>query len=439
MNQLADDHSDNMAFSRFFHNESVQPEVLETVLQNRAKEVNVGNHLLCLQDTTEINKERHRNLYDADDPDLGPTGNNKNIGFFMHPVLLVDAAGYFPRGFSSVTCWNRAWDKQDKHDRNYEGQPISEKESNRWITSGLTTKKLLEKQCAHLTIIGDRESDIYEEFVQLKSDKCDVLVRSRDNRILQGTEERLYEYLAHQPSAGSYKLKVRDDSRKGQVNREALIEIRFCRVKIARPKNHKDKDLPAFIELTAIEARERLETGVTTKPVLWRLLTTHQVGDVSMALQMVEWYKTRWLIEEIFRLLKNQGIDIEASQLESGKALKSLAILGLQAVLRILQLRQDRDGLCSMHASVTFSPDEIEFAELVGKHHIKSTTKLQSNPFPVSTLAWMGWIMARLGGWKGYRSSSQPGVITLKRGLDRFDQMYNGFLLQRHFKDVYKE
>jgi transposase len=137
-------------------------------------------------------------------------------------------------------------------------------------------------------------------------------------------------------------LKVRDDSRKGQVNREALIEIRFCRVKVSRPKNHKDKNLPAFIELTAIEARERLETGVTTKPVLWRLLTTHQVGDVSMALQMVEWYKTRWLIEEIFRLLKNQGIDIEASQLENGKALKSLAILGLQAVLRILQLRQDR-------------------------------------------------------------------------------------------------
>jgi hypothetical protein len=61
--------------------------------------------------------------------------------------------------------------------------------------------------------------------------------------------------------------------------------------------------------------------------------------------------------------------------------LKNLAVLGLQAVLRILQLRQNRDGLCSMLASVAFSPDEIDFTKIIVKHHIKSTTPLQSNPF----------------------------------------------------------
>jgi len=439
MNHLAESHADNMAFSRFFNNDAVQPDVLEKVLQNKAVELTVGNHLLCFQDTTEINKEHHRKLYSADDSDLGPTGNNKDIGFFVHPVLLVNTAGYFPMGFSSVECWNRKWDKQDKRDRKYQQQPIEEKESYRWISSGKTTKDLLEKQCAHLTIIGDRESDIYEEFDQLKSDKCDVLVRSKENRVLYGSRERLYECLASQPVAGGYVIEIRDDQRRGHIGRKANIEIRYCKVKIARPKNLKSASAPKFIELTAIEARERVGAEESIEPVLWRLLTTHHVPDVSVALLMVEWYKTRWLIEEVFRLLKTQGLNIEASQLQSGKALKSLAILGLQAVLRILQLRQDRDGLCSMHASVAFSPDEIEFAKLVGKHHIKSTTPLQSNPFDECSLAWIGWIIARLGGWKAYRSTASPGVITLKRGMQKFDQMFQGFLIIRNLQDVYKE
>jgi hypothetical protein len=53
-----------------------------------------------------------------------------------------------------------SWDKQDKHKSGYRNLPIEEKESYRWISSGKTTKELLEKQCAHLTVIGDRESDI---------------------------------------------------------------------------------------------------------------------------------------------------------------------------------------------------------------------------------------------------------------------------------------
>ena len=262
---------------------------------------------------------------------------------------------------------------------------------------------------------------------------------SRENRILYGGREKLYECLASQPLAGGYVIEIRDDQRRGHIGRKANIEIRYCKVKIARPKNLTSKSAPKFIELTAIEARERVGAEESIEPVLWRLLTTHHVPDVSVALQMVEWYKTRWLIEEVFRLLKNQGLNIEDSQLQSGKALKSLAILGLQAVLRILQLRQDRDGLCSMQASVTFSPDEIEFAKLVGKHHIKSTTPLQSNPFDECSLAWIGWIIARLGGWKGYRSTASPGVITLKRGMQKFDQMFQGFLIIRNLQDVYKE
>jgi len=407
---------------------------------DKVKELSSGKHILCIQDTSEINYEKHRNFFHCQDDELGPLGNNKDIGFFLHPVLVVDTNGYFPLGFSSVHCWNRSFGKQDKTQRAYKSQPIEEKESYRWISSGNDSIELLRDTVAHLTVIGDRESDIYQEFVELKTPDSDLLIRSKENRILHGEKEKLYEHLSSQPLAGNYKLQVQSDKRKNRESREAIIGIRYCKVKVSRPKNPINNHLPDYVELTAIEAKEDITTVPEgEKPILWRLLTTHSVNDVSTAVLLVSWYKTRWLIEELFRLLKQQGINVESSQLESGKGLKKLTIMALQAALKILQLRQDRDGLCSMRGVDVFTEEEIEFAEAISQSKYEGKTQLQKNPHPKGSLARMSWIISRMGGWKGYKSMGNPGPITMKRGLEKFNVMYQGYLLSKRLKDVYKE
>jgi len=429
-----------MAYSRFFNNSSVSFTSLVKSSQQKVHELSRGKHILCLQDTSEINYEKHRKFFHLGDEDLGPVGNNKDIGFFLHPMLAVDTNGYFPLGFPSIHCWNRRFDKQDKYQRAYQSQPIEEKESYRWISTGTDSIDLLKESVAHLTIIGDRESDIYQEFIELKTAHSDILVRSKENRGLNGEEKKLYEYLSAQPVSGTYKIQVHSDKRKNRESRDAIIDVKYCKVKVSRPKSHIDKSLPEYIELTAIEARENSsKVPEGENPILWRLLTTHQVNDVSTAILMVNWYKTRWLIEELFRLLKQQGINIESSQLETGKGLKKLTVMAMQAALKILQLRQDRDGLCSISGSVVFSEEEIEFAETVSLSRYEGKTQLQKNPHPQGTLARMSWIIARMGGWKGYQSTGKPGPITMKRGLDKFNIMYQGLLLAKYHKDVYKE
>ena len=430
MNKLSDNHADNMAYSRFLNNDSVTASSIIHSFQNRVLAVSKGKHVLCIQDTSEINYQKHKNFFRTDDEDMGPVGNNHDIGFFLHPTLVVDTAGCFPLGLSDVHIWNRNRDKQDKYVRNYKQQPIEEKESYRWISSGKRSIELLGDTVAHITIIGDRESDIYDEFLALKGKHSDVLVRSKENRFLYDQEQRLYEYLSSQPKAGAYKIKIRTDKRKNRESREALIEVKFCTVKVARPKKHIDKTLPEYIELTAVEASESfLTVPENESPVHWRLLTTHQVNDIQGAVQVITWYKNRWLIEEHFRLLKQKGIDIESSQLESGKALKKLAVLALEVSLRILQLKQDRDGLCSMEASIAFSPEEIVFAEEVYNKKYKGKTRKQQNLYKKGSLARMAYIIARIGGWKGYRSTTLPGPITFISGLKEFDKMYEGYTL----------
>ncbi len=58
------------------------------------------------------------------------------------------------------------------------------------------------------------------------------------------------------------------------------------------------------------------------------------------------------------------------------------------------------------------------------------TDKLK-NPHHPSTLAWLAWIVARLGGWSGYTSKGYkpPGPKTMHHGLLRLDPILEGWRL----------
>jgi hypothetical protein len=226
------------------------------------------------------------------DPDLGPLGNNRDIGFFLHPMLVVDAQDGFPLGFSDIYLWNRDWDHQTKEEREYKKLPIEEKESFRWITTGRVTKDLL-SEAASVTIIADREADIYEEFVDLPDAKTHLLIRATQNRRVADQDANLFEYVGGQVVAGTYTLEIP----KGHTKREARtadIEVRFCPVKIARPMNTSNKALPEYVAVYAIEAKEVASSvPAGEEPILWRLLTTHPVTTFAAAFQIIQWYRWR--------------------------------------------------------------------------------------------------------------------------------------------------
>ena len=60
---------------------------------------------------------------------------------------------------------------------------------------------------------------------------------------------------------------------------------------------------------------------------------------------------------------------------------------------------------------------------------MEGKTEKQKNPHPPQTLSWASWVIARLGGWKGYASESPPGPITMLRGLTKFEAQFQGWLL----------
>ena len=75
-------------------------------------------------------------------------------------------------------------------------------------------------------------------------------------------------------------------------------------------------------------------------------------------------YRLPGRIQEVFRVLKSDGCDIEESQLETAGRLLNLAALGLVAAARIIQLVDARDG-SSRPATDVIEPEDIEAAAAI--------------------------------------------------------------------------
>lgn len=72
----------------------------------RCAQAVADRHILAIQDTTRIDMTAHAGRLKPDDTGLGPIEHPKRLGFFVHPVLAVDADQAFPLGIGSVTMWS---------------------------------------------------------------------------------------------------------------------------------------------------------------------------------------------------------------------------------------------------------------------------------------------------------------------------------------------
>jgi len=227
----------------------------------------------------------------------------------LHPGLVLDACSLTPLGFSDIKLFHREEAMPTKDKRNYQNQPIAEKESYKWIEVCQNSKPVL-AQADQVTFVEDREGDIFEQFALIADDRHHFIVRSRTTRNIAGGK-KLYQQVAEQPVLDTYTVELPTDSRKDQYKRIATVELRMCQVEILCPTNLHNKGYPPSFELCCIWVKE---VGTVNNPIDWKLLTTHQVSDFAQALQIVDWYGARWYIEQLFRLLKKQGFGTRISR-----------------------------------------------------------------------------------------------------------------------------
>lgn len=424
IHEISPNEAEQKGAYRFLANNKTEEGILISTVKERSSYLCGDKDVLVLQDSSEFNLDNHRNRLQRN-TGIGLTGNNVDLGYFMHSSLVLDATDETVLGFSDIQLWHREEDKLTKEERAYETLPIEEKESYKWIKACQEGKKHL-AAAKSITFIEDREGDIYEQFATIPDERTHLIVRSRSDRKLSGGE-KMFDVLAKQPIAGSYKVELIKDIRKEVEKRIAHVEVRFCKIAIVKPKLIKKKNVADEVRLHVIEVKEINTEGISN-PIHWRILTTHAIDNYEQAIDVISKYRLRWYIEQLFRVLKTKGFAIESSELETGWAIRKLTVMALNAALRVMQLLLAFNNEQSQPIAQVFDEGEIKCLEQINKK-LQGDTEKSKNKNNPATLSWASWVIARLGGWKNYNSKRPPGPIILKRGLDKFVTIYEGWQL----------
>lgn len=372
-----------------------------------------GRRVLCAQDTSEINFARW-----AGRKGLGPGGDGKTPGFFVHPVIAVDADVEAVLGLVGARIWTRGAAPVAPR----AGRKIEDKESARWI-EGVDTASERLAAAAQIIVTGDQEADIWACFAR-RPVNVELLVRARHDRPL-GAEGSLFTAPRSWPELCRYEIAIAP-RRIGTKARTTVVAVRSGRIRVLRPASA-PRQGPAELELGLVEVAELEPPAKGAEPVLWRLLTTLPVEGEDAARDIARLYCLRWRIEEVFRTLKSDGLKIEDSQVQDIEHLFRLAALGLAAAVRILQLVDARDGSTRPMSDVL--DRELEPAVAAIGKTCEGATKPQQNPHPRGSLSWLSWIVARHGGWNCY--GKPPGPKTMAQGWKRLCAVLAGYTLAK--------
>ena len=274
-----------MRISRFLHNRRVTArEIVETAAARACAQV-AGRHVLAIQDTISVRVDE------------------RGFGLSAHPLIAVDAVSGFPLGLVDLIYLDRRGLERAPHkERRFE-----DKESRRWLDGAQSAARLRQAGAACVTVVEDREGDIYECFA-FKPAGVEKVVRASQDRLL-ADGSRLF---AADAWAEAGRMTIALPAIPGRKARQAVFPLRFGQVAISRPKDGNGRErLPESLVVNLVEARE-IDRPEGEEPAHWRLLTTHDVNDVADARRSVGFYRLRRTIEQLFRTTKTKGFDIES-------------------------------------------------------------------------------------------------------------------------------
>jgi len=415
----AGSHSQEIRFGRFLGNDAVTVEWIIAGWGEPTGAAVAGRHVLALQDTSEI---RFQTTPD-NRRDLGKIKKGNCWGLLLHPMLALDAETGSCLGLVGGRVWTRGTEALPPH----ASRPLSAKESRRWVETAEAAKAVL-ASATRVTAITDREGDFFVMWARLPEERFHLLSRVMHDHALSGGGT-LRRAAAEVAFCDSRTVELRE--RADRPARQADLSLRFGEATIRRPQNLEAAALPDGVTLRWVEVVEP-SPPAGVEPLSWLILTTHAVATFADAWQIVAWYKQRWMIEQFFRVMKQQGLKVEDSQLQSAARLEKLVAIAAKAAVIVMQLVQARSGQDRQSASLVFTPSEIDTLTAL-QQRFKGKTRLQANPHPMGSLAWAAWIIAKLGGWNGYASSKPPGPITFFNGLAYFRACADGWAL----RDVY--
>jgi hypothetical protein len=406
--------NETIAAYRFMNHENVtSSEILAPHIDATLERIKKEKIVLIPEDTTEIDFTGRKALQD-----MGHLTTENSKGFYLHPSLAITPTGSC-LGVINAQMWNRTdFGKSKKR----KIKPIEEKESYCWIKGYEAANEIaLAAPDTIVVSIADREGDIYEllEKSPSSANKAYWLVRSQHDRSVlnksnQTFDSQLRESVINTDMLGEIEFKLaggmrHKNSKKRTFRTERTVrqEIRSCEVVLRSPYRKGKKLEP--ITITVIHCKE-INAPEKEEPIEWFLLTSYPVKDAETAIEVVQWYLRRWLIEIFFKILKS-GCAVEELQFDTFNATANCVTFYLIVAWRILYLTMLGRNCPDLDCSAVFETNEW--------HSVYAIVKKKSPPKKPPKLNEMILMIAKLGGFLGRKSDGEPGVKVMWIGIQR--------------------
>ena len=415
---------------RFFNNDEVTPErILSPHVQATVARMASETPALIVHDTSTMS-------FDPDGARRG-LGRVRSAGqaFFAHVSLALSGDGSrMPLGVLALSTHIRtgAQKKKTKAKNN------ANNERERWgrQVAAIASLGIDRERAVHLM---DREADDFALFAQLVGAGDRFVIRLAHDRLLEPSPDGVHKLaqavtqiqaiaerevaLSRRPSGQrSPKQRRIHPTREGRM---AKLALGATTVVLRRPSTQ-PKTLPATLTLNVVRVWE-VEVPEGDSPVEWLLVTTEPVDSAERILQVVDWYRARWVIEEFFKAIKT-GCAYDARQFETLEALLNVLATFMPVAWRLLRMRTQTRVAPDAKATTVLPSAMIEVL------HAFTRITLPAKPTAREVLL----AVAALGGH--LKHNGEPGWITLGRGYDKLRTLTEGWLLARggsgHCTDV---
>jgi len=395
---------------RFFGNDSVTPNAILAphvgATLGRIADLPVA---LAIHDTTTLS-------FRADGQRVG-LGRLRKSGqaFFAHFTLAVNGDGSRrPLGVLDMSTHVRADESKSKNERDRWGEQI-------------TRVERLDVARRALVHVMDREGDDYGLFALMLENQYRFVGRLMHNRLLDADASDGAEKLEHalaqiqcvvtrEVALSSRSAGLRSPVQKRihppRDRRLAKLAIGSTRVTLRRPLTQ-PRDRPATLALHVVRVWE-LETPEGESPVEWVLVTSEPIDAEAQLLQVLDWYRARWTIEEFFKALKT-GCAYEKRQIEDLHGLQNVLALFAPIAWHLLLLRSQARDAPDQPATTVLAPTQLKVLRAFARKPLPDKPTVRDAYLAI----------AALGGH--IKHNGDPGWQTLGRGYEKLITLVEGW------------
>ena len=379
--------------------------------------------VLLIHDTTDCSFPH------LDPKEIGYLQTGK-AGFRLHLTLAVDGDTW-RRPVGVVYAEPQFREARRRRKRGASGADTAGRADSEFARWGRGIKASADRLagCQRLIHLADRESDSYELMWQALEARQDFIFRVRVDRRGRSTDDgststwSTVKQVAGQceglltREVGLSRRKLKGPPKLNKVHRprkqrHATLRFAATQVEIPRPR-YLHHPVAETLTLNLVHVIE-IDVPPGEQPVEWLLYTTLPIDAPEQVADIVDKYRTRWVIEEFNGALKT-GCAYEQREFETCDALLTMLAISLPIACELLWLRSRARTNPDDPATDVLTPLQLRVLTALGKRKL--------SPRPTVREALLA--VAGLGGH--LKRNGDPGWLVLYRGMQKLKAYETGW------------